>query len=376
MLGCDSLAVTRIVRALYASHHGIFNSRTLGGKHGALDGPFAVRYVFQARNLGEYVSWLDSHQLCQRADAKEIDSRSDCVDVATPSVTDTCNATFDDQVLLYDSLLEAITMNHCRIALALLALGIDPALSEHGGRLAKVSGRLAMRKLFKSNPLHLSCMQGQPVLVRALLRLGYSCKSPDANGSFPIHLVCLKLNEAAEDVQKVGNEDRCTCTDNSDIDGDNRSKCLQLLLEDGKVPLTIKDGNKQTILHCVARTGCPVLAQCVIRLWREGGESGQVPTTYGAELGGIWDWRDRWYRTPVQWAVLNGHLATLRLLLLAGCNPKPPPSRRPNRSTSAENEAPVEICERLYLHASSSAEKQEVGEAIMRLLNASYPPRN
>lgn len=45
MLGCDSLAVTRIVRALYAFHHGVHNSRTLGGKFGALDesGPFAIR---------------------------------------------------------------------------------------------------------------------------------------------------------------------------------------------------------------------------------------------------------------------------------------------------------------------------------------------
>jgi ankyrin repeat protein len=271
---------------------------------------------------------------------------------------------FHHQEALYDALLEAISSGRIHLALSLLAIGIDPSLSEHGGRLAKVSGRIARRKLFKSNPLHLGCMQGEPVLVKALLALGYSCKSPDASGSFPIHHVCLKSAEAS--LLEVTSSDP-----HDEVEGNKRSLCLQYLLEHGKVPITIKDGNKQTILHCVARTGNPALAKFVIDLWRRGGESGEVPTTYGAEYGGIWDWRDRWYRTPVQWAVLNGHLATLRLLLEAGCAPCPPPSRRPNRSTSAETETPLEICTRVYLQSSDET-KRRMGVDILEALNASY----
>jgi hypothetical protein len=358
MLGCDSLAVTRIVRALYSSHHGIFNSRTLGGKHGALDadGPFAVRHVFESRNLGEYVNWLDRHNVCQSKSVKDTSTTTVDKD-ALPKLS---NSFGDDSMILYECLLEAISLGHIRIALSLLAFGINPMLSEHGGRLAKVAGRMAMRSLFKANPVHLSCIQGQPVLVQALLAMGFSCKSPDANGSFPIHHVCLNSDEST--TSKLRDVAGCSVSE-----GANRSQCLHFLLHLGKAPITTKDGNKQTILHCVARTGDTTLTQYAIDLWKEGGKTGQVPTTYGVEYGGIWDWRDRWYRTPVHWAVLNGHLSTLELLLEAGCDPSPPPSRRPNRSTSAENETPMQICDRLFLKSSDIA-RREKGKYMEKLM--------
>lgn len=395
MLGCDSLAVTRIVRALFAAHHGVFNSRRLGGVHGALDaeGPFAVKHIFGARNLGEYATWLKENHVCLgetlvgggdgAAESSEgVDSKSDGASWSVVTTTrvhkqdeegeESERGGDDDRVLRHESLLEAIALRQLRVALGLLALGVDASLSEHGGRLAKVSGRLARRTLFVSNAVHLSCRQGSHALVAVLLALGHSCKSPDANGSFPIHHVCLKLNESQE--SKTHLSSAMSDDVGSGNDGADRALCLELLLTLGKVPITIKDGNKQTILHCVARSGDPVLVKAAIALWRAAGEAGQVPTTYGAEHGGIWDWRDRWYRTPVQWAVLNGHVEALRLLLEAGCDPRPPPSRRPNRSTSAENETPLEICERVYLRASEEG-LRERGRALVALLEAP-PGRN
>ena len=350
--------MTRIVRCLYASHYGIFNSRHLGGKFGVLDeeGPFAARHAFQAPNLGEYVSWLDSHNVCQGTIGD--------INVASCSISSRRQEEMRSSSsgeLLYDCLIEAIVRRQNRIALALLALEIDPSFSEHGGRLAKVPGRLAMRQLFKSNPLHLSCVQGEPSLVKVLISQGFSCMSPDANGAFPLHLVCLNPSANSElDITSGESVD--------DVDEKKRIECIQHLLEFGKVPLPMKDGNKQTILHRAARMGNTTLTKYVIDLWKEGGISGEVPSIKDQNGGGIWDWYDRWHRTPVHWAVLNGHIETLELLLIAGCNPHPHQSKRLNRSTSAEDETPLEICERKFLRSNCHSQRK-IGEAIELLLN-------
>ena len=128
--------------------------------------------------------------------------------------------------------------------------------------------------------------------------------------------------------------------------------------------MTIKDNNKQTILHCIARSGNIVLPKFVVDLWIKG-------IKHAALSGEAWDWRDRWLRTPVHWAVLNGHIETLRLLLKAGCSPHPPLSRHLNHRSSAENETPLQICERLYL-LSTDPIQQELGKAILQLLNNNW----
>lgn len=341
------------------------------------------RHVFEAPNLGEYAAWLDKHQLCQPHGKTAVGDCGNKIDncatetLTAPPPTALLNGSSSSHDVLYDCLLEAITLNLPLLALSLLSQGVDSHRSKHGGRLSKVSGRNAMRSTFTSTPMHLSCTLGNPRLVAALLHLGHSCTSPDANGSFPMHLVCLKLNNSLSS-EAVDGED--------DADGEDRCKCLQLLLDEGQVPLTMKDNNKQTILHCVARSGNFTLAQFVIKLWMKGGVTGAVPTvdTYGSSgsdnTGGIWDWRDRWFRTPVQWAVLNGHVKVLHLLLLAGCSPCPPPSRKTNRSTSAESETPIQICQRLYSakeheHMSDMDVRRSIekGRAIMALLTSSYP---
>ena len=45
MLGGDSLTATRVVRTMYANHHGVPNSRHLGGAYGSLEGAFAVSHL-------------------------------------------------------------------------------------------------------------------------------------------------------------------------------------------------------------------------------------------------------------------------------------------------------------------------------------------
>jgi hypothetical protein len=85
--------------------------------------------------------------------------------------------------------------------------------------------------------------------------------------------------------------------------------------------------------------------------------------------GKVFDWRDRWYRTPVHWAVLNQRISALRILLDGGCSafPLKPKSGATKRTTSVQIETPLEICERLY------CDSPAIGEEIRGLLiNAKY----
>ena len=78
------------------------------------------------------------------------------------------------------------------------------------------------------------------------------------------------------------------------------------------------------------------------------------------------DWRDRWYRTPVHWAVLNQRIASLQILLDGGCSAFPP-QPKVNKRTSAKLESPLEMCERLY------CEDHVIRDKIRALLvNAEY----
>ena len=56
---------------------------------------------------------------------------------------------------------------------------------------------------------------------------------------------------------------------------------------------------------------------------------------------------DHWYRTPVHWAILNGHADALAVLLDLGCSPNPVTPRVHKRSSVAL-ESPLEMNERLH----------------------------
>ena len=103
---------------------------------------------------------------------------------------------------------------------------------------------------------------------------GCTAKAPDATGSFPIHLACSRLDNNM----------------NSDEDH-NRLECVKLLLESGEVPISIKDGNKQTILHSAARSGHCELLQYVMVQWKIAAETiGIKFKSHNNIPGRIYDW--------------------------------------------------------------------------------------
>ncbi|KAL3781530.1 hypothetical protein ACHAW5_005427 [Stephanodiscus triporus] len=202
-LGGDSLAATRVVRGLYAKHHGILDNRNLGGGTGTLDGPFSAKFLLKSETLGAYIEFLVSKSAFQTSD-----DAVTAIDGNEFEPTYTSDHNVKENVLdpLYASLLESITLGYARVAGSFLDLGVDPNTQHGQGRLGKVSDRQQQRTLFKSNPLHLACLRGNPYLVRKLLDRGCKANTPDASGSFPIHLACSRIednvSDAAEDLKR------------------------------------------------------------------------------------------------------------------------------------------------------------------------------
>jgi len=335
MLGGDSLAAVRIVRALYARHHGLQDSRYLGGDYGTLDGAFSAVNLVTSPSLGAYVDFLDRNGIrvssndnkgggtCQsEVSAKHvttIQAESSGDNRNTAGVTST-------ESQLYEALIMATSQGHSSLAIALLQAGADPNGGAHSGRLGKIGDRRKRKKVFRSGPMHIASLKGDADLVRELLRAKAKFNLPDANGLFPLHLAATGENPSQK--RQATDEDK------------RRLDCVKSLLQAGS-PLYMKDGNRQSLIHCAARAGNYALLEYILPIWKAGrGEK----DFRGSSL----DWRDHWGRTGVHWAILNGHLDTLKLLLRHGCSPEPAAFKENTKRSSIALESPLQLCERLY----------------------------
>lgn len=187
-----------MVRRLYAIHHGILDSRNLGGPTGTLSGIFSPKYLLQSNTLGDFVEHLNSNSIFQTAEfagtvqnVNEAEKNDDDIDDSTDSGHSELESVADP---LHESLIEAITLGYTSIASALLDLGVDPNSQSNQARLGKVTDRKQQRLLFNSNPLHLACLRGDPYLVKKLLQSGKS--SFRVNGVLYVSIVfrCSEFN--------------------------------------------------------------------------------------------------------------------------------------------------------------------------------------
>lgn len=134
-----------------------------------MDGPFAAKYLLKSETLGRYVEFLVS-----KSAFRTIDDAMTATDGVETDTSSDYNVKENVGHMLYASLLESITLGYTRLACSFLDLGVDPNTQLGQGRLGKVSDRQRQRMLFKSNPLHLACLRGNPHLVRKLLKKGKS----------------------------------------------------------------------------------------------------------------------------------------------------------------------------------------------------------
>ncbi|VEU44272.1 unnamed protein product [Pseudo-nitzschia multistriata] len=352
VLGGDSLSAVVVCRTLYARCHQIQNSRFVGGEYGQLPEPFDTVTLLRAQNLGDYVDLLDetiTENGLLRGQGTSVDNSSAATSVTTTHLPE--NGSVDD-ALLYDALLQATTMNQSMIAKALLSLGANPNRDHaHGSRIGNTSGRNERRAIFKTAPLHLACFRGDAGLVKLLLAKNASFKSPNTNGVFPIHL-------AAGGIDDNGPEG--TLEEDA-----RRLDCVKLLLSAG-CPLLMKDANKQSILHAAARGGHCSIIEFVIAVHQcDRYYNGPVP------LRQFLEFQDRWFRSAVHWAVINGRVRALKVLLEKGCDPSPFKPKS-NKQTSMTAETPLEICQRLY---GGTDKGKEMEQFLRRAINRRHSSR-
>ncbi|KAL6064296.1 putative peptide synthase SimD6, variant 2 [Balamuthia mandrillaris] len=152
-------------------------------------------------------------------------------------------------------------------------------------------------------PLHSACANQQLRMAKLLLQRGASWSLPDQHGVLPIHLAAQK----------------------------GPVQLVETLLKAGS-PLLAKDHNQQTVLHHAARAGAPgklleaLLKHCT--LLRQSTSSShrnkkkQQNQSDGSGIPDGLEWRDQWERTPLHWAVINGHRTAVLRLLEAGASLK------------------------------------------------------
>jgi len=329
MLGGDSLTATRVVRALYAHHYNIYNGREVGGVHGILDDDvFSVRHLLRANNLGEYVDFLQRKNVCCQLNPLGDPNSSIPLNNAA-SIKQENEQEGQVDSTMYHALIRAITESKTLLALALLDTGAPTNLADQRKgkyRISNTRGLQERKTIFNTTPLHLSCLKGSSKLVHTLLSKSAKFNLPDAAGMFPLHLAAAGRIHGDE-----YNEE----------EDSRRLECVKLLLASG-APIQMKDGNKQTLLHCAARSGCHRVLEFALEYWQKDFIASD-PIRHQGSL----DWRDRWSRTPVHWAILNGKIDALRTLLDHGCSSTPVKPKK-NARTSAALETPQEMCDRIY----------------------------
>ena len=79
---------------------------------------------------------------------------------------------------------------------------------------------------------------------------------------FPVHLAC----SGQVDIDSDGSKNDTNI--NAHEEDLRRKECVRLLLEEGNVPLTMKNSAKQTVLHAAARGGYCEVLKYLMELWK------------------------------------------------------------------------------------------------------------
>jgi len=137
--------------------------------------------------------------------------------------------------------------------------------------------------------------------------------------------------------------------------------CLRLLLESA-APLTVRDARGQSLLHAAARAGNTSSLQLILDWKAIGGNTSRRALRAGEGSKGLVEWKDRWSRTAVHWAVLNGHAAALTMLLSSGALalPKSMSAHQQAKRTHLPQESPLQIAVRVHGQDSKLVELLEV----------------
>eukprot|EP00873_Tetraselmis_striata_P002700 jgi/Tetstr1/422964/TSEL_013742.t1 len=224
------------------------------------------------------------------------------------------------------------------------------------------------RQRRRTTPLMAAAAAGHADIVADLLALGANPNSIAPDGRLPLHAAAAAAPPPARagpsapnapPPRSVGSGEACAPSDGTASTAPSGGysgggACLRLLLEAG-APLRARDQAKQSILHHAARSGNSDALQLALSLWTSTGGDGfmerraAVVRRADAAAAAV-DWPDRWDRTPLHWAVVNGHWGCCEMLLQVGANPHYAdiPESCHSRRTSLRKETPFQTAQRMY----------------------------
>uniref|UniRef100_A0A0G4GP81 AMP-dependent synthetase/ligase domain-containing protein n=1 Tax=Chromera velia CCMP2878 TaxID=1169474 RepID=A0A0G4GP81_9ALVE len=226
------------------------------------------------------------------------------------------------------------------------------------------------RRAASPSPLHLACLGGHSLCCLLLLLSGASPSLCDARRATPLHLAaaagpkgtaCVRALLAAECAEREGMPGPLPMGPGV---RSNRKKFV----------LAIRDESEHTVVHAAARGGSAESVELICASWMKAsppyrlthatisasrkGEAearGESSSSDGVSRLRTLDWRDRWGRTPVHWAVVNCQPQALAALLKCGADPDPLalPEGKARHQTSLRIERPIEVARRLSISGRS-----------------------
>ncbi|KAJ1450832.1 hypothetical protein M885DRAFT_531253 [Pelagophyceae sp. CCMP2097] len=194
-----------------------------------------------------------------------------------------------------------------------------------------------------------ACAAGSASVVSALLRHGARCDSTKADATLTLPPLSLAARAGHFDcvTALVARGAKVTAPDKLSklpLHHAATAETAQALLDAG-APLAATDRTKQSALHTAARAG----AAAVLAVLCGHATAHPDPNPVKAHHERLLDRRDRWARTALHWAVLNGHFDCVAALLAAGAQATPTalPTGKVRKATTAPAEAPLDTARRL-----------------------------
>ena len=150
---------------------------------------------------------------------------------------------------------------------------------------------------YSLTPLHAACANGHAETAQALLAAGALCNAPNSHGATPL---LLAAGAVAQGKMTLG-----TGKKNKAKSGCAGVLSLVLCLLEAGASLGHTDSSGQSVLHAAARSGQSRAVMNAL-LQAVQAQRGSRARALSAK-GPMPLWKDKWGRTPLHWAAVNGH---------------------------------------------------------------------
>jgi amino acid adenylation domain-containing protein len=255
-LGGDSLNALRVCQ-LIQKRHSSFQHKSLHTKSfGELTGSLSVSNLLSRPVFKQYVQFLKDSGFLNQEGSKITDSES-----TAQNIKHSLNDHDHDDVehkCLKDACIAGL---ESVVKILLDDLKIDPDVG-------------ISKRCLGITPLALAAQHGHVKICNLLIRYGASITSKGVQGSTPVH-------HAAR----------------------GSSEVLSFMLDHAKAPIRIQDKNRQSLLHHAVRAGN---LKSILVLKAHASKD---------TMKWLCEFKDRWSRTALHWAILNSHDNCTRYLL-------------------------------------------------------------